>query len=281
AFANVTISDTTISGNSAPSALGNGGGIFFYKASAGVVVSLQRSTISGNSAARAGGGIFFYKGSGTLQIEDSTIANNQAGTTGGAIFDRGPFGGTAALTIAESTITGNSAGTAGGNLNVTAVPTTITNSIIANGTAPAGPDVTSGGSNITMNYSLLENTSGATFAGANNITGVDPNIGPLQDNGGPTFTERPNSGSPVLDAGDPAFVPPPATDQRGLARVFNGRIDMGALEQGAQGTFSFGAAGTTVGEGGGAATLTVNRSSGEGTASVNYATSNGTAQAGA
>ncbi|MBV9495282.1 MAG: right-handed parallel beta-helix repeat-containing protein, partial [Acidobacteria bacterium] len=278
--ANITISDTTISGNTAPTPAGNGGGIFFYRSAAGTTVLVQRSTISGNTVARAGGGIFFYKGSGVLRVENSTIANNTSGTTGGGIFDRGPFGGTAALQIEESTITGNSAATSGGNLSIGAVPTTINNTVIANGTAPTGPDAATGGSNVTMNYSLLENTSGATFAGSGNITGVDPNLGPLQDNGGPTFTERPGPGSPLLDAGDPAFVPPPATDQRGLARVYNGRIDIGSLEQGAQSTFSLAAAGTTVSEGGGSVTVTVNRSSGEGTASVNYSTSNGTAQAG-
>ena len=281
AFANVTISDTTISGNTAPSASGNGGGIFFYKASTGVVVSVERSTISGNSTSRSGGGIFFYKGSGELKIEDSTISGNQAGLNGGGIFDRGPFGGTAKLTIRNSTLSGNSASTGGGNLNVTVVPTTITNSVVANGTAPVGPDMTTGGANVIANFSLIENTSGATFTGANNITAVDPNLGPLQDNGGPTFTQRPATGSPLIDAGDPAFVPPPATDQRGLARVFNGRLDIGALEQGAQSSIALSAAGASVAESAGSVTLSVNRTSGEGTASVNYSTSNATAQAGA
>jgi hypothetical protein len=42
----------------------------------------------------------------------------------------------------------------------------------------------------------------------------------------------PNAGSPVINAGDPAFVSPPTTDQRGpgYARVFGGRIDIGAVE---------------------------------------------------
>jgi len=33
-----------------------------------------------------------------------------------------------------------------------------------------------------------------------------------------------------VNAGDPAFAPPPATDQRGVARVIGGRIDIGAVE---------------------------------------------------
>jgi len=57
-------------------------------------------------------------------------------------------------------------------------------------------------------------------------------LGPLQDNGGPTFTHALLTGSPAIDAGDPNFTPPPYYDQRGpgFARVVNGRIDIGAFE---------------------------------------------------
>src|SRR5205823_155444 len=61
---------------------------------------------------------------------------------------------------------------------------------------------------------------------------TDPLLGPLQNNGGPTLTYEPLTGSPAIDAGDPNFTPPPLYDQRGFgyARVFNGRIDIGSLE---------------------------------------------------
>jgi hypothetical protein len=57
-------------------------------------------------------------------------------------------------------------------------------------------------------------------------------LGPLQDNGGPTFTHALLSGSPAIDAGDPNFTPPPYYDQRGpnFWRVRNGRIDIGSFE---------------------------------------------------
>jgi hypothetical protein len=64
----------------------------------------------------------------------------------------------------------------------------------------------------------------------------DPLLGPLQDNGGPTPTHAPLPGSPVIDAGDPAFAAPPYLDQRGYYRVVDGdgdmtaRIDIGAVE---------------------------------------------------
>ena len=53
-------------------------------------------------------------------------------------------------------------------------------------------------------------------------------LGSLQNNGGPTPTLALLSGSPAIDAGDPTAAP--ATDQRGLARVVNGIIDIGAFE---------------------------------------------------
>src|SRR2546429_4631710 len=52
-------------------------------------------------------------------------------------------------------------------------------------------------------YNLIGNTSGATFMGttAHNITGQNPLLGPLQNNGGPTFTHALLVGSPAIDAG--------------------------------------------------------------------------------
>src|SRR5213075_1699501 len=60
----------------------------------------------------------------------------------------------------------------------------------------------------------------------------DPVLGPLQENGGPTFTYALLPGSPAIDAGDPSFTPPPFYDQRGAGfdRVVNGRIDIGSFE---------------------------------------------------
>ena len=58
--------------------------------------------------------------------------------------------------------------------------------------------------------------------------GTDPQLGPLQDNGGPTRTRLPVAGSPLIDAGDPAF-PTGGTDQRGLNRVVR-TTDQGAVE---------------------------------------------------
>ena len=85
-------------------------------------------------------------------------------------------------------------------------------------------------------YNLVEDTSGATFTPlANDITGQDPVLGALANNGGPTQTHAFLAGSPAIDAGNPAGCTdhlgnPLAADQRGMPR--DGRCDMGAYEFG-------------------------------------------------
>jgi hypothetical protein len=74
---------------------------------------------------------------------------------------------------------------------------------------------------------------------------IDPLLGPLADNGGPTKTHALLPGSPAIDAGDPTSVGGangvPLFDQRGapFARIAGGRIDIGAYEsQPAAGLFN-------------------------------------------
>ena len=72
---------------------------------------------------------------------------------------------------------------------------TLINSIVAqNAAAPASVD-----DNIDP-ADILTNT--------NNFLGGDPHLGPLQNNGGPTFTMAPLLGSPVINAGNTAAITP-------------------------------------------------------------------------
>ncbi|MGE3817900.1 MAG: choice-of-anchor Q domain-containing protein [Isosphaeraceae bacterium] len=68
-------------------------------------------------------------------------------------------------------------------------------------------------------------------ASANNLIGGDPKLGPLADNGGPTWTHKPMPGSPALGAGSnaAAVLDGLTTDQRGRPR-FSGAVDLGAVE---------------------------------------------------
>lgn len=223
----VTVSDTTISGNTSNN---RGGGLFLYKSTGPGVVTIQRSTISGNSAAFAGGGLFFYKTASTQTLEDTTVSGNTTNQAGGGIYLKGPFGAGQLLDIRSTTMMSNTAATSGGNIEggTSANDIHITNSIVAGGAAPVGPDINSNAAIISMNFSLLQSTANATVVGANNLTGVNPLLGPLANNGGPTQTRLPAAGSPVIDAGTAAGIP--ATDQRGLPRLVGPAPDMGSVE---------------------------------------------------
>ena len=71
--------------------------------------------------------------------------------------------------------------------------------------------------------------SGCTITGdlTGNITGQDPLLGPLQNNGGPTETHALLPDSPAIDAG--ADTACPAADQRGVARPLGSACDIGAF----------------------------------------------------
>jgi hypothetical protein len=83
-----------------------------------------------------------------------------------------------------------------------------------------------------LGYSVASDNGGSVLTGPGDRINTDPVLGPLQDNGGLTFTHALLPGSPAIDAGDPSFTPPPYHDQRGpdFWRVRNRRIDAGSFE---------------------------------------------------
>jgi hypothetical protein len=83
-----------------------------------------------------------------------------------------------------------------------------------------------------LGYNLSSDDGGGFLTATGDQTNTNPMLGPLQDNGGPTFTCALLPGSPAINAGDPNFTPPPDFDQRGpgFPRVVCGRIDIGAFE---------------------------------------------------
>src|SRR6266478_5867850 len=82
-----------------------------------------------------------------------------------------------------------------------------------------------------LGYNICSDNGGDLLNGPGDQINTDPLLGPLQDNGGSTFTHALLLGSPAIDAGDPNFSPPPFNDQRGCPRVINARIDIGSLER--------------------------------------------------
>jgi uncharacterized repeat protein (TIGR01451 family) len=265
---NITFTNTTISGNTAGTI---GGGIYLYSFDNGGM-TFQGSTISGNSA-QAGGGLFFYGIDTTpLLIQNSTISGNHAtaGDGGGIYLYNVSAGGT----LSFATVDSNTATGSGGGMFVGSGTLAINDSIVADNTATTNNDLDG---TFDVSYSLIETAGTASINSiAGNVIGTDPQLGPLANNGGPTQTHLPAAASPAINAGDPAFVPPPATDQRGFARVVGGRVDMGAVESNG-GTIQFAQATYTVAETGGTLTVTLSRTGGTDPATVNYATSDGTA----
>src|SRR5204862_4398915 len=83
---------------------------------------------------------------------------------------------------------------------------------------------------VSYGYNLIGSTSGyfPLEAGDQFVAAAALKLGPLQDNGGPTFTHALLCGSPAINAGDNTFAP--TTDQRGFARIVGGVMDIGAYE---------------------------------------------------
>ncbi|HEX2642246.1 MAG TPA: IPTL-CTERM sorting domain-containing protein [Thermoanaerobaculia bacterium] len=270
----VTIDNSTISGNTAGSL---GGGIYLYSPDGGNWL-ITNTTISGNDAA-AGGGLFFYSADHPLLIQNSTISGNQATVgNGGGIYFYNLYAGTV---LDHTTVANNTAAGSGGGIFLNSSALTLTNSIVADNTAATDNDVSNGvEASFEVSFSLIESPGAATITdNGGTILNQDPQLGPLQNNGGTTLTQRPAPTSPAVNTGDPAFTPPPATDQRGANRIQNGRTDMGAVEVGASGTIQLTVTTTSVNESAGTVTITATRTGGsDGAVSVTFSTSNGTAQ---
>ena len=250
----VTIRNSTISGNQALQSAreggepgyGDGGGIFVLSVLDGVTI--ENSTISGNTALGDSGAIFlsnWYLDEGFtgytsgLSVIQSTITANVGTTIGGIAIVPDNFQILGASTRgdhqADRTQGGNAGAAADEGVGVADVanPTTV----ILNGAIVAlnsGIDVGQAGT-VQAASSLFGSIVGSTLVdGGGNLVGVDPLLGPLQDNGGPTQTHALLDGSPAINAGpDPvATFPGNDDDQRGAGypRVIGGRVDIGAFE---------------------------------------------------
>jgi hypothetical protein len=211
----LTIRNCTISGNSAGN--GDGGGIENF----GFLI-VCGSTLSGNSVQGGSGGGIFDRGSG-LVVSNSTLNGNSTLTTGGGIFCESGL-----VVLNCCTLSGNSADEGGGIWNKAAATLGLANTIIAGNAALVGPDLS--GSVVSLGHNLFGNTQGGSGFDVSDLLNIDPRLGPLRDNGGPTQTMALRVGSPAIDAGNDAFAPGPY-DQRGpgFARLVN-HLDIGAFE---------------------------------------------------
>ena len=229
---NTTISDSTISGNTTPFGRFGGGAANF-----GGTMAIQRSTLSGNTSGRAGGGVSTEgSGGGALTLVDSTVTDN---TTNGAGFEGAAVyvlvsGGPRVLLL-NDTIAGNSAfpgdamhpGSPGGLSANDTSGTQVINTIVAGNFGKPGEENCLAGMSLAEDHNLEDlNTCG--FRGAGDITGSDPLLTALEDNGGPTLTRQPIPNSPAIGAADATRCP--ATDQRGVPYFAPNPCDIGAVD---------------------------------------------------
>jgi hypothetical protein len=212
AGATLTITNSTLTGNTGAF----GGGIF----NSGTL-TIVNSTVSSNTASEGAG--TYNDGAGALTITNSTFSGNAAGG-GGASLNLGT------LQIANSTLSGNTADFAGGIFNLGTLQ--IGNTILNAGDTSVNIYSNGDGGVISLGYNLSNDNGNGFLTGPGDQINTDPLLGPLQDNGGPTFTHQLLPGSPAINTGDPNFTPPPFSDQRGpgFDRVINGRIDIGSFE---------------------------------------------------
>ena len=209
---------------------GLAGGAGIFNGGLSSTMTISNTTIAYNYADGAGGAVFNGSG-GTLTVINSTLAHNQAANGGGLWSD-------GVATLRHVTIYSNTADGQGGGLYLPGGTLNLFHTIVAANTSnvAAGPDIS--GTVNSLGYNVVADTTDAALTGdptGNLINGaaMPLNPGPLQDNGGPTWTVALGAGSVAINAGNPAFSPPPMFDQRGtgFARVLDGVIDIGAYER--------------------------------------------------
>jgi len=231
--ATLTVIGSTLSRNSGYF----GGGIHNRGVYGSAMLTVTASTFSSNWAGGLGGAIFngnesydgTYFGSMVLRVSTSTFSGNSASSGGGGIMNSCART-TAPLTVSASTFSDNSSGPGNpSNYHVGAIfivtyegsaPLEIGDTILkANASGVnilnlySSPVISDG-------YNLSSDDAGGFLTATGDQINTDPVLGPLQDNGGPTFTHALLPGSPAIDKGKRDAVAALAnnTDQRGFLR---------------------------------------------------------------
>jgi hypothetical protein len=194
---------------------------------------LLRVTIRDNKSV-AGGGVYNESGA-TVTIVNSTISGNLAvdpgicdGGYGGAINNGGGI-----VNLMNCTITDNQAQCLGGGVFQSRGTVRLSNTIVAKQSFSSDcrqgffNSIGGNGQFISRGFNLdSDGTCGLDQP--SDLPGVNPLLGPLQDNGGSTDTHLPMVGSPAIDAGDTIHAPP--RDQRGVTRPQGPASDIGSVE---------------------------------------------------
>jgi len=243
--ATLVITYSTLSNNGPGEAINNDGWSCTFCGNGTTSVGITNSSITGNP----GGAIYSDTGRQncggscpvTISITNSTISGNGSGVHNSTLSD---------TVVSNSTISDNGSGISN---DLVSMGTSVFDSTMSNNgveLSVSGPSplniantlfkVSAGGHSIisdggtvhSFGYNLSSDDGGGYLDGPGDQINTDPQLGPLQDNGGPTFTHALLPGSPASNAGDPNFVGPPDYDQRGPGydRVRGNRLDVGSFE---------------------------------------------------
>jgi hypothetical protein len=285
----VTLTNDTLSGNSAQGGAGGNGGTLQPGGNGGPAcggglyvaagtITLTNDTLSGNSAQGGGGGRGHdeiglndfgcpggngsdafgggvYVAGGTATLTNDTLSGNSAQGGGGGT---GGTGGDPTFGRGGSGNGGNGGNASGGGLSIVSGSTVaLANTLIAQDTLAAGTGGIAGGGGYKSHAGSAGSASAPDVSGSvtssdhdlvgdgtasnlsNGVNGnqvgtsaspINPLLGPLQDNGGPTQTMALLLDSPAIDAGDSTAAGLPSTDQRGFARISGAAVDIGAFE---------------------------------------------------
>jgi hypothetical protein len=220
----LTITNTTFNLNTANR---NGGGIANND-----TMTLSRTTLSRNVSFGKGGGIY---NNGTQAGNTNITISGNAGNQGAGIYNvNGSTDNLRSDTITDNRAAGKSLGQGGGMFDEPGATVTMIDTLIAGNFADVVSDDVSGFVSSQGHNLIGDGSGGYGFVGSDQVgdpsNPINPLLGPLQDNGGPTETHALFPGSPAIDAGDNSGAPD--TDQRGFDRIVNGIIDIGAYEFG-------------------------------------------------
>lgn len=212
----LTVQNSSIHNNQA----GNGGGISTQSGT----VNLDRSAVYSNVASGSGGGIYnnveAITGPNKLTITNSTISGNSAAGVGGGLRSMD----SAVTELSNVTFRNNSSIVQSGqSISILAGTMTVKNTILA--ISGSGTNCGGGGVITSQGYNLASDGS-CQLTATGDLTNTNPQLGVLQNNGGPTFTHALLLGSPAINSGSGCL----AVDQRGVARPFGPACDRGAYE---------------------------------------------------
>jgi hypothetical protein len=243
----LTLIDSIVSDNTAA---GDGGGIFNGDAS---TIRVINTTVSSNATQSRGGGLF-NANAGTANIINSTISGNRSAGDGGGIFNAvldyplvphtvRVISTTVANNTADSDLNGTGQG--GGIATAPESEVFLVNSIVADNSdtmqfgsswVPTGGDCS--GEITSLSFNVVENVNTMRCHTVGPTSQVDPLLGPLQFNGGPTPTHAPSRSSEAVTHANPDCTDllggPLLTDQRGHHRPPDGPCHMGAFQIGSR-----------------------------------------------